>query len=156
MTALHPILVNLTMFLVPLALAGDLLAFVAKKPAFRRYAGFLLLAGLVTAVLAVITGTLLAGGLANDPPLQELVSRHQLFGQITLALIALFAGVRFYLEKKGRLESGRSWVVILLGLIAIGILFRTGNLGGQVENYQEPHLNQESGKSPTRDSLFEE
>lgn len=115
----HPVLVHLPIGILLVAVLFEFLSRKEKYTSLNSAARISLLVGMISAVLACITGFLLSQADDYDP---TLISRHQWFG-IAVALISIVA---FYLHKKNYRHI--RWVMVLMALLII----ITGHLGGSI------------------------
>ena len=135
---LHPILITLPIGFFVATLLFDLLFWQTGNQAFATGALWLLGAGLVGAVLAVITGVI---DFTGDRRIRALSDAWQhAIGNVILVLVQLFS---FY----QRYRYGAAAVVpmgLILSLVAVGIMAFTGWKGGEmvfrhrVAVYDEP------------------
>src|SRR5687767_4665071 len=116
---LHPLMVHLPIGILLLAGFFRLLTTREKFASLRPAVGISLLLGMLSAVVAGISGFLLS---RNDDYDFQLVTRHQWFG-ISVAVISLVA----YLIHKKNYHSGK-WIILLMVILVI----ITGHLGGSL------------------------
>ena len=124
---LHPALVHFPIACWSLATAADLASLAFGEPAWR-FAGMLLLAGIVFSIPAMLAGLVELAKLAQDSPALKDVNRHMLMVMAALScyLASLFLRLRgMHFVEPDLLAVGLS----VLGFLCLGV---AGWLGGKL------------------------
>jgi len=132
----HPVIVHLPIGILLLACVFQWMGQKEKFSSLRSAVGITLLIGMLSAVLAVITGYLLSG---QDDYDEQLVNTHQWFG-ISVAIVSI---VMYWLQKRSAPVKTQSAVAAVLFLLII----ITGHLGGSLthgSDYLTKFLNRSS------------
>jgi uncharacterized membrane protein len=114
---LHPVVVHLPIGILLIAALFHVLSGIANYQALRPAVSPLLLFGMLSAVIACLTGFLLS---TTDDYDADIVGKHQWLGIVT----AIVSFISYIIERKN--SKYRSWLIVLLVLM---ITF-TGHLGG--------------------------
>lgn len=126
---IHPMLAHFPIALVIFGFIADFASLIFKKEACLTKTGFyLLLAGSLTALFALIAGDLFTEELTGAAG--QLRETHELFAWITLSLLVLTSILRIYLKIKNKEESNLKWLAFSLYAIATISVGVTGYLGG--------------------------
>ena len=119
-----PIALILTGFL------ADVVSLFFKSERCLSKAGFyLMVLGAVSAIAAWTTGQLFT----NEPGQGEILSifeKHETGAIITMILMIIGAGLRIYLVRSKKEDSGLKWIVFVIYLLAVGTVSFTGLMGG--------------------------
>lgn len=127
---LHPAMVHLPIALFPLSLLLDLASWMLPRPELQLVRGAfgLLVAGLITAVLAAVFGMVDYTEIRSDHPAKRTATLHMVLNLVALALFALGAGLRF--DQLG--EARTAVLPLVVSLAAVGLLSYSGYLGGHL------------------------
>jgi uncharacterized membrane protein len=134
----HPMLVHFPIALVMFGFLAECAALYFKKEVYLPKMGFfLLIAGTLTAICALLSGVLFTGEMSGAAG--DVKSTHSLMAWITLALLAVTSILRIILFRGNSGNSGLKWLAFaLFGLAAITVSV-TGFFGGTlVYNYMMP------------------
>lgn len=126
---LHPLLVHLPIGFFFLGLLLDLasLAF-STVPGLVRGAFYSMLIGIITALVAAIPGFVDFSDIRKDHPAKRIATAHMILNLIVVAIYGVDLGIR-----SSSLEAAKiPWLPLILSLIAIGLLFVSGYLGGRL------------------------
>ena len=134
----HPMLVHFPIALVVFGFIAEVAAIWFKKEIYlSRFGFYLLLAGTISALFALATGTLFTAEMEGAAA--EIQETHELFAWITLSTLLISSALRIYLEVKKSENSGLQRIAFVLygvGAIAVSI---TGFYGGSlVYDYMMP------------------
>jgi len=130
MTNIHPMLVHFPIALVIVMFVLDLLGVLFKRDRLKQSAFILMWFALAGAAAAVISG-LIAEDISWHPiAVGEMLETHELMGFLTLGSMALLVVVRLAFRKK--IESGLSWLPVIIGGLAIVFIAYGGYLGGEM------------------------
>lgn len=132
MNHIHPLIVHFTIGLLAVGVVADLLRLFNGKQNLLRISTYLLTAGTLCAVIAVVSGGLAAELLEVPPALQPLVDGHRASGQVTLAAFLLFMILRMLFQRFRWFGRPVRWLYFAVGLLSLLLLFRTGFLGGEM------------------------
>jgi hypothetical protein len=137
----HPLIVHAVVVLIPLAALGAVA--VAARPIWNRPYGPLVaagaLAGAFCATVAMLAGNELAASIHISPEYEALISEHGRSGVWTVGVgwvFAVLAIASAVLGRRDREGANRSalprvlgWVSAVVGIIALAVVVRTGDLG---------------------------
>jgi uncharacterized membrane protein/nitrite reductase/ring-hydroxylating ferredoxin subunit len=121
---IHPMLVPFPIAFFIGALLFDLLALLFEKDGFAQTAGYLIMAGIIAALITAIPGFI--DYLYTVPPKSTGKTRAAKHGLLNLSIVALFLFVWLYRQQ----ENVSMLVVILFELIGAVLLTVSGWMGG--------------------------
>jgi uncharacterized membrane protein len=137
---LHPAVVHFPIALLPLALLLDGWALLRRDGSgedgrFARMATAAYLLVGVAALAALLAGERAADSLVGVPPLaQPLIAQHSDWAHYTvyvIAGVALFRlGLLLYERSRSRVSSLARSLILIAGVVAMGLLVQTADLGG--------------------------
>ena len=127
----HPFLVHFPLVLLPLSVALDLCAWLARRPSGHLLAYGLLVLGTISALAAMLTGTASADAhLAG--PYRAHIGRHEDLATVVSLLFLAVAIGRLPLQLRRRLEDWAIRVWIGVAAVGSGLLWLTGYYGGKL------------------------
>lgn len=129
---LHPVIVHFAIALLSVAVICDFLYLVSKKDNFWQIANYLIVAGTLSAIGAVLTGTQAFKLIEVNPNIEHLVNSHRSSGQMAMWMFIALTGLRFLFIKLQLFQKPLKWLYYILSLIALVFLLRTGLLGGEM------------------------
>lgn len=128
MENMHPLFVHYPIAFFTAFIIFDFAGTFAKKPQWRYVAGWLLYAGTVAAVFAVIAGLFAAETVEHGEDVHGIMERHENIGMAILALSLILSALR--IKGWGISMSGNSWLFLLFSGL-LGCLVALGaDLGG--------------------------
>jgi len=128
-THLHPMVVHFPIALIIVGFAADFLGLFIKKEPWLIKAGFwLMLLGLLAAIVAFATGYFFTSEMDGDPGIMR--HKHEIFAILTLISISLSAIFRIILVIIKKEGSGLKYISLGLYFLAFGFVSITGYLGG--------------------------
>lgn len=128
---LHPLMVHFPIALLITGFVADTAYLFYKKEACLSKLGFyLMLAGTLGAIAAVLSGTFFTEEMKGSAELVR--GQHETFANITMYLMIVASILRIVLAIRGITESKAGWVVYLLYLIGVIMVGYTGLLGGTI------------------------
>ncbi len=132
---LHPVIVHFPIAFFVAFFLLEAVSFFMKKEMIFNWATFTLGAGVVTALLAAITGNqsheYLKPVLKSKPVLvEQLISNHEQFATITLWFFVAIFALRIYLLLKKKFSVKWKAVFLILVLVGMYFVYQTGILGG--------------------------
>lgn len=135
---LHPMLVHFPIALIVAGFVADVASLFFKKDACLSKAGFyLLLAGTLSAVFALLTGALFTSEMSSTAG--DVKETHELFAWITVIASVIASIFRVFLIVKKREQSDLKWIGFALYCLAAISVSITGFFGGSlVYNYMMP------------------
>lgn len=128
---LHPMLVHFPIALLFASAALDALGFLLRRPSLTRAGFFTLALGTAGAGVAALTGPDHAQG---DAAVQSLLTSHQSFALITVALAVALMLVRF--AAVGGLSGGPALAYLGATVLLLVSLSLTGYFGGELTYHQ--------------------
>jgi plastocyanin/uncharacterized membrane protein len=123
---LHPILVNFTAALLPLAFLSDLLGLTFKRQSLHNAAAWMVLYEALLTPLTVAAGWWWKHQAAGNLP-QKMITVHQWLGSAAALLFIILAVWRWSIHKRGGCPS---IAYLALSAAAVGALIYQGSLGG--------------------------
>ena len=135
---IHPMFVHFPIALVIIGFVADLTSHFIKKEACLSKAGFyMLLAGTVMAVLALLSGLLFTSEMEGAA--DEISDTHQLFAWIAVSLLIVTSLLRIYLASQKSEKSKLKLLAFALYALAVVFVGLTGFYGGTlVYDYMIP------------------
>jgi uncharacterized membrane protein len=126
---LHPVIVHFPIALLIVGFVADTVYLIYKKEACLSKLGFyLMLAGTLGAIAAVLSGTFFTEELTGS--IGAVRERHETFANITMYLMIVTSIIRIVLAKNGATASKAGLGVYILYLIGVLLIGYTGMLGG--------------------------
>lgn len=135
---IHPMLIHFPIAIIGIGFIADLASLVFKKEACLSKTGFyLLIAGTVSALFAVLSGALFTAEMSGSAG--KIQETHELFAWVTLGLLIIASLLRIFISAKKKENTNLKWIAFALyGLAAISVSI-TGFFGGTlVYNYMMP------------------
>lgn len=127
---LHALLNDLPVALLITAVIFDLIALVTRRQTFRQVSFYVLMAGVLGAGAAVLSGLQAEGEIAHGKAVHRVMETHEELALISLGIFALLALWRILRERRmGPVERA---VGVLLSVGGAGVLFATGMYGGKL------------------------
>ncbi|MBA3659687.1 MAG: DUF2231 domain-containing protein, partial [Gemmatimonadales bacterium] len=127
---LHAVLNDLPAALLVVAVVFDVAAALTRRPVFRQVGYWTMLAGVVGAAAAVLSGLQAEDHIAHGEAVHEVMETHETLAWITLGVFATVALWRLLRERKmGTAERGGA---LALSLIGVGAVVATGSYGGRL------------------------
>jgi uncharacterized membrane protein len=134
MAELHPLIVHFPIALLSLYIVLEILTYFIKQDSLNHFTTWILLAGIIMAVNAVLTGNqaeqVASPYLGNTPGLKEAVETHEEFATFTLWYFLFLLVVRYFLMQKKKMTRLFKSVLIILALCGGILIFQTGITGG--------------------------
>jgi uncharacterized membrane protein len=127
---LHALLNDLPAALLVVAVVFDLAALVTRRQTLRHAAFWTLMAGVIGAGLAVVSGLQAEKYIAHGEAVHRVMKTHETLGLISLGLFAALALWRILREKRMGM-SERSFALVL-SVGGVGVLLATGLYGGRL------------------------
>lgn len=126
---LHPLIVHFPIALLIVGFVADTIYLFYKKEACLPKIGFyLMLAGTLGAIAAVLSGNFFTEDLSGS--VEVIRERHETFANITMYLMIVTSTIRIFLVRNGTAASKAGLGVYILYLIGVILVGYTGMLGG--------------------------
>lgn len=137
---LHPIVIHFPIVFLVVYSALSIISFFIKNRLFDFYLLLILVAGIVSAIIAVLTGNLAYQNLLELGLLSEIhksiIEKHEYYATITLWYFLLIVIIHFYFYIKKKKEIIWRILFIIFGIVGFIIIFKTAEYGGSlVYNY---------------------
>lgn len=129
---LHPVVVHFAIALLTVAVVCDFLFLISKKENFWQISNYLLVAGTLSAIGAVLTGTQAFKLIDITPEIEGLVNSHRNSGQLAMWMFIALTALRFLFIKLHFFQKPLKWIYYIFSLMALAFLLRTGLLGGEM------------------------
>jgi uncharacterized membrane protein len=133
----HPQVVHFPIVLFISYFVFELFGVLLKKEYLHTAAYIILIGGVVTSMMAVLTGNqaqTVAEALLNkeNSYLKDLINNHQIMATITVWYFFAMLVLRTYLIVKEKFSVKMKYALIVLGLIGTCLVYATGNIGGSL------------------------
>jgi len=126
---IHPMLVHFPIALVLFGFVAAIASlFFKKETSLAKASFYLLIAGTISAVFALLAGILFTGELSGVA--DNIKETHELFGWLSVGTLIITSIVQIYLMVKKLEYSGFKWVTLILYGIATIFVSITGFFGG--------------------------
>jgi len=99
---------------------------------FWQIANYLIVAGTLSAIGAVLTGTQAFKLVDISLKIEDLVNSHRSGGQLAMWMFIGLTALRFLFIKLQFFQKPLKWLYYIFSLIALVFLLRTGLLGGEM------------------------
>ena len=133
---LHPRIVHFPIAFFILYLFFETFGVLLKKDFLLKAAFLILIAGVLTALIAVITGNQAQTAakllFTNGSDLNKLIELHEDYATLTLFYFSAVLFLRIYLVIKKKFDGNLKFVFIILGLIGFYLIYTTGIHGGDL------------------------
>jgi uncharacterized membrane protein len=127
---LHAALNDLPAALLLVAVVFEVLAAVTKRVSFRITGFWMLIAGAVGGVLAVLSGLQAEDHIAHGEAVHEIMETHEKLAFVTLAIFAVLAVWRIFRES--RMGNGERNLALMVSIGGLAALVTTAVLGGKL------------------------
>lgn len=133
---LHPRIVHFPIAFFILYFFFESFGVILKKDFLSKAAFLILLIGVLTALIAVLSGNqalaMVKLHLVKGSELNKLIELHEEYATLTLFYFSGMLFLRTYLVTKKRFEGNLQYLFILLGLIGCYLIYATGIHGGDL------------------------
>ena len=134
---IHPVIVHFPIAFFVAYVFLEVASLIAKKESLCKMAAIFLGAGVIFALLAVLTGNqaheVLKPALKMKPSyIEEAIENHEQFATITLWFFFAMLVLRVYLLIKKNLSPNWRFVFFVLALLGMYFVYQTGILGGRL------------------------
>ncbi|HEY7027958.1 MAG TPA: DUF2231 domain-containing protein [Gemmatimonadales bacterium] len=127
---LHAVLNDFPVGLLIAAVIFEILFLLTKRDSLRTVAYWTLMAGVIGAGLAVLSGLGAEDRIAHGEAVHEIMEEHEELALITTGIFAVVALWRLWRERV--MSRGERMAALLLALVGSGFLVSTGQHGGQL------------------------
>ncbi len=136
LSQLHPRLVHFPIAFFILYFFFELSGVIFKKEFLLNSALLILIAGVLTALLAVLSGNQAHVAakllLTNKRELSSMIELHEDYATVTIFYFSALLFLRLYFSFKKKLNGNLRYLFILLGLIGCYLIYITGIYGGDL------------------------
>lgn len=134
---MHPVIIHFPIAFFVAYFLFEVAALVTKKDSLCKMAAIFLGAGVIFALIAVLTGNqaheVLKPVLRMKPSyIKEAIENHEQFATITLWFFFAMLVLRVYLLIKKNLSPNWRFVFFVLALLGMFFVYQTGILGGKL------------------------
>ena len=129
----HPIIVHFAVTLFPLSVFFDLAAIIFKQPKFRFAAWSTLVLSGMALLAAIATGLLAKANLNFPHPAETTLDIHQALAFINAVVV--FFLLFWRIRTRENLPRPRTWLYILLSIIAVLLILLGGFYGGKLVHH---------------------
>lgn len=110
----------------------ELMSFFFKKEFFSFTSLVILIIGILSSLLAVLTGNQAFNSINNMPSeIKSLFETHQFYANVTVWLFTAILFVRIYLQIKKRYDGLFKIILLIISFVGCYIVFMTGDYGGK-------------------------
>jgi uncharacterized membrane protein len=127
---IHAIVNDFPVALLVVAVIFEILFLLTKRDSFRLVAYWTLIAGVVGAGLAVLSGLGAEDRIAHGDAVHEIMEEHEELAYITTGIFAVVALWRLVRERT--MSQGERIAALVLSLVGAGFLISTGKHGGDL------------------------
>ncbi len=131
-THLHPMIVHFPIALLIVGFLFDLTGAIFNKNFFSKIGFYLLILGTVGVLAAYISGNVAGDGVSEVGALKQALENHEEAAQLSLWLMVLASIVRITFVLLKKYSGVFKWAAIVLFLIGILSIARTGYYGGEL------------------------
>ncbi|MGB3799783.1 MAG: DUF2231 domain-containing protein [Lewinella sp.] len=128
---LHALVIHFPIALLLAAFLSELISLFSKRQFFRHASYYLLILGMLGAIVAYMSGDYASDGM-TDSFLQEPIEVHEEAATVTLWLAigtTLARSAMYYFDYQ---KAWARWATFALFAVLVGYVARTGYLGGQL------------------------
>jgi len=132
---LHPKIVHFSVSLFVIYSVFEFLGFILKKDYLTKSSYILLILGMLSAILSVLTGNQAYESVINNitkNELYKLIERHQDYANVTVWYFTALIFVRTYLLIKKKFFRKYQLIFVLLSFIGVIIVLLTAHYGGEL------------------------
>jgi uncharacterized membrane protein len=133
-SSLHPAVVHFPIVLFCTYFIFEVISYFNNK--FETSAIIILFLGVLTAILAVITGNQALVEFQRSGEVSDLVNsiieEHEFYATLLLWYYFVILILRYFLQLKKKLNKRNKIILIFFGIIGLVLLFETGTLGGKL------------------------
>jgi len=135
LSELHPRAVHFPIAFFVLYFIFETVGILLKKDYLSKSALIILFLGLISAVMAVLTGNQAFEVVKNlehnsEKSYLDIVGYHELFATISIWFFTSLFFFRVFLTIKKKLYTNHKYLIIIFALIGCGLIFITGYYGG--------------------------
>ncbi len=132
---LHPAVVHFPIAFFILYFIMETTGVILKKEYFTKAALFVLALGVLTSLIAVLTGNqaheIVKSAMTVDHKnINDLIDQHEMFATLSLWYFTFLISIRIYLSIKNKFDYKYGYLFILLGAIGIVLIIYTSYYGG--------------------------
>ncbi|MGQ9643271.1 MAG: DUF2231 domain-containing protein [Ignavibacterium sp.] len=110
----------------------ELMSFFFKKEFFSFTSLVILIIGILSALLAVLTGNQAFNSINNmTPEIKSLFETHQFYANLTVWLFTAILFVRIYLQIKKKYSGLLKIILLIISFAGCYFIFQTGDYGGR-------------------------
>lgn len=123
----------------------ELMSFFVKKEFFSFTSLVILIIGVITSLLAVLTGNQAANALSNSlGEIKILFENHQTYANITVWLFTSILFSRIYLQIKKKYSGLLKIILLIISFAGCYFIFQTGDYGGKTAHSRSAGVIQNS------------
>ncbi len=132
---LHPKVVHFSVSMFVIYFVFELMGFILRKDYLYKSSYILLILGIVSAILSVLTGNQAYESVISSITKKEiykLIEQHQDYANFTVWYFTALAFIRTYLLIKKKFFRKYQLIFVLLSFIAVIIVLLTAHYGGEL------------------------
>ncbi len=132
LTYIHPMVVHFPIALLMIGFLSEVTGAILKKEFFSTAAFYLIILGTIGVVAAYFSGGFAGEGITETGTLKQALETHESAALLTVWLVVATALVRVALVVLKKFQGSLQWIAIVLFLVSVLSIARTGHYGGQL------------------------
>lgn len=146
LSSLHIMIVHFPIALLFIYPFLELMSFFFKKEFFSFTSLVVLIIGILSALLAVLTGNQAANSLGGNTSteIKVLFENHQTYANITVWLFTAILFSRIYLQIKKKYSGLLKIILLIISFAGCYFIFQTGDYGGRTAHSRSAEVIQKS------------
>jgi uncharacterized membrane protein len=130
---IHPRVVHFPIALLATYSILEIVGVLFKKEFISKSALLILCIGVVTSILAVLTGNQAASDFTFwTEESSTVLNDHQTFATFLLWFSAIVCGLRIYFTVKKKFSGKINYIFLILSLVILYLIYQTGSYGGDL------------------------
>lgn len=132
LTHLHPMIVHFPIALLIIGFLSDIVGLLTKRDFFTQTGFYLFTLGAVGVIAAFVTGDQAGDGIMEEGALKQALEIHEEAATLTIWVASIAAVFRIALFLLKKYSGVLKMVSLVLGLLAVMAIARTGYYGGEL------------------------
>lgn len=132
LTHLHPMIVHFPIALIIVGFLSDLVGLVTKRDFFSQAGLYMFILGAVGVIAAFISGDQAGDGIVEAGALKQALEAHEEAATLAIWVVSIAAIFRLVLFLLKKFNGVLKMVSLVLGLLAVMAIARTGYYGGEL------------------------
>jgi len=132
LTHLHPMIVHFPIALLIVGFLSDIVGLLTKRDFFTQTGFYLFILGALGVIAAFITGGMAGNGIVEEGALKQALGTHEGAATLTVWVVSIAVVFRIALFLLKKFSGVLKMVSLVLGLLAVMAIARTGYYGGEL------------------------